>query len=104
MQPIRSGFPRCSARFFLALLFALAFATASSYATDSIDVMASGSGLRLAKVRPAVLVHAPRPSVDRWGGWVDLRYLRELREAGIDVDYTDTHRAVSYTHLRAHET
>jgi len=53
--------------------------------------------------RPSVLVHCPRPSVDQWSSWVDLRYLAELHARGFEVDYTDRHADFSWERVRRHD-
>ena len=53
--------------------------------------------------RPSVLVHCPRPSVDQWYWWVDLRYLRELHAKGFEVDYTDAHEDLTWERVRRYD-
>ena len=52
---------------------------------------------------PAVLVHCPRASPDQWGFWVDLDYLKELRERGFEVDYTDQHSDFTWERVRRYD-
>jgi hypothetical protein len=47
--------------------------------------------------RPALLVVSP-PGTS--GGWVDLTYLRELYDAGFDVDYTEAMADITWERLR----
>ncbi len=79
--------PRCHAPKVLALLSLALWATPSS-----ADV-----------VRPSVLVHCARPSVDQWYWWVDLRYLGELHAAGFEVDYTDRHADFTWERVRRYD-
>jgi hypothetical protein len=50
--------------------------------------------------RPAVLVHSPRGQGSVAG--VDVEFLKELKAAGLEVDYTDRHAEFTWDRIRKH--
>lgn len=48
--------------------------------------------------RPAIMVHAPRGQ--GWVAGVDVEFLKELKAAGLEVDYTDRHTEFTWDRIK----